>query len=63
MQKEQAQERCERIRAFQAELKTLEREKVLTLSEDQRRRLAEYHYKLINSLPGQCEIGATSDKK
>ena len=50
MQKEQEQQRADRIRAFQAELKTLEREKILTLSEDQRRLLAAYHYKLLSSI-------------
>ena len=63
MHKEQAQERSDRIRAFQAELKTLEREKVLTLSEDQRRHLAEYHYKLLRTMAGEFDIDTTSAQK
>lgn len=62
MHKEQAQERSDRIRAFQAELKMLERENMLILSEDQRRVLAEYHDKLLLTASRAFSILKSNEK-
>jgi Predicted membrane protein (DUF2157) len=63
MHKEQAQQRADRIRAFQAELITLEQEKILSLPDDQRRRLFGYHDEMLRSLVGQFDIDTTSGQK
>jgi uncharacterized membrane protein len=42
-----AQQRADDIRIFQRELKRLEREKVLSLSEDQERALADHYHRLL----------------
>jgi uncharacterized membrane protein len=47
MQKDQAQRRADRIRAFGEELETLEKEHVLVLDEQQKSRLAEHHQVLL----------------
>lgn len=46
----QAQERVDRIAAFRAELAELERERALTLTEDQRARLAVHHEEVLATL-------------
>ncbi len=63
MHKEQAQQRADRIRAFQAELMTLEQEKILSLPGDQRRRLLEYHDEMLRGLAGQYDVDTTSAQK
>ncbi len=63
MHKEQAQQRADRIRAFQAELTTLEKEKILSLPQDQRRHLFEYHDDMLRLLAGQFDIDTTSAQR
>jgi uncharacterized membrane protein len=63
MHKEQAQQRADRIRAFQEELALLEKDKVLALPEDQRRRLFAYHDEVLRSLAGQYDVDTTAGQK
>lgn len=63
MHKEQAQERADRIRAFQEELALLEQDSILVLQEDQRRRLFAYHDEVLRSLAGQYDVDTTSGQK
>jgi uncharacterized membrane protein len=63
MHKEQAQQRADRIRAFQEELAILEQEKILSLPKDQRSRLVEYHDEILRSFAGQFDIDTTSTQK
>jgi uncharacterized membrane protein len=63
MRKEQAQTRADRIRSFQGELTELEREGVVTLSDDQRRRLMEHHERLLRSLAKDHDIDTSSAQK
>jgi uncharacterized membrane protein len=63
MHKDQAQQRADRIRAFQDELQLLERENILALPADQRRRLFAYHDKMLRSLAGQYDVDTTTGQK
>ncbi len=63
MNKSQAQDRADRIQAFRDELKELERIQTLVLSEDQHRKLAEYHTELLRSLAGRYDVDTTGVQK
>ncbi len=63
MHKEQAQQRADRIRAFQEELTSLERDAIVVLPEDQRRRLFAYHDEVLRSLAGQYDVDTTAGQK
>ncbi len=63
MHKKQAQERADRIRAFQDELMLLERDNILALADDQRRRLLAYHEEVLRSLAGKYDVDTTSGQK
>ena len=63
MHKEQAQQRADRIRAFQEELAALEKERILLLPEDQRRRLFSYHDEVLRSLAGKYDVDTTAGQK
>jgi uncharacterized membrane protein len=63
LHKEQAQERVDRIRAFQDELKLLEQDRILALPEDQRRRLLAYHDEVLRSLAGKFDVDTTAGQK
>lgn len=51
-----AQARVEEVRAFALELERLETEQVVSLSEDQHRRIKEYHQGVMGSLSDQFDI-------
>ena len=54
--KSEAQERADAIRVFQAELTRLEDDRVLSLTEEQKRALASYHSKLLSSYAKTYDI-------
>src|SRR5512140_1137734 len=51
-----AQQRADQIRVFQNELNLLEREGVVALSEEQRRRVAEHHRQLLGQYAQNFDI-------
>lgn len=55
-----AQRRGDRIQAFRAELEQVEAEGVLTLSDEQRARLAAYHGGLLNDLATRFDIDTSA---
>lgn len=61
--KEQAQKRADRIRAFRDELAQLEGEQALVLTEDQRRRLAAHHDRLLRDLAGAYDVDTSGEQK
>ncbi len=63
MHKEQAQQRVDRIRAFQEELALLEQDKILALPEDQRRALLAYHDGVLRSLARTFDVDTTAGQK
>ncbi len=58
-----AQKRVDGIRVFRTELETVEREGALTLSEDQRKGLREYHDRILESLASQFDVDTTHRQK
>ncbi len=60
MNKAQAQQRANRIRAFREELARLEEDGVLVLSEEQRERLAHHHQETLSSLAHRFDIDTTA---
>lgn len=62
-QKEHAQQRADRIGAFREELAQLEQEQVLTLTDEQRKRVAAYHDATLQTLARQFDIDTTSAEK
>jgi len=63
MNKEQAQQRADRVRAFRDELDQLEREQVITLSSDQRDRLRAYHGGLLRDLAATFDVDTSGEQK
>jgi uncharacterized membrane protein len=63
MQKEQAQRRADRIRAFRAELAQLEGEGVLVLGEAERGRLEAHHGALLADLARRFDVDTTGAEK
>lgn len=58
-----AQRRADRIQAFHEELAELEREGVLSLAAEQRRRLDQHHYALLKSLAARFDVDTTQSEK
>ena len=56
MTREQAQERVNRITAFQAELEELERSSAIRLTDEQRAQLRDYHQGLLHALAERFEV-------
>jgi uncharacterized membrane protein len=56
MDRDEAQARLDRIRAFAAELEAVEREGVAALDEGQRRAIAEYHRTLATDLTSRFDV-------
>ncbi len=61
--KADAQKRADQIGSFTAELKILEQEKIISLNEDQRSVIADYHDNLINELSAGFDIDANKREK
>ena len=58
-----AQQRVDRIHAFQTELDQLQRDGLLVLSAEQQRRLTTHHSKLLRELGQQFDVDTTSGQK
>jgi hypothetical protein len=56
MNKDEAQKRADRIRAFRMEIAEAERDKAITLSADQRAQLMAYHDRLLRNLAGEFDV-------
>jgi uncharacterized membrane protein len=63
MDKAQAQQRADRIRAFREELAALEAEGILELSPDQRRRLERHHDETLHVLARRWDVDTTDQLK
>lgn len=63
MNKDQAQLRADRVRAFQEELADVEREGVLALSADQRVPLFAHHARLLHELAETFDVDVTGEQK
>ncbi len=63
MNKREAQLRVDRVRAFQEELAAVEREGILTLSEEQRAPLVAHHGRLLHELAEGFDVDATGEQK
>jgi uncharacterized membrane protein len=63
MSKAEAQKRADRIRAFREELRTLEAEGLLHLTEMQRQEIARHHDGALSRLTAQFDIDTTEDQK
>lgn len=61
--KADAQKRVDQIGSFEAELKTLEQEKIVSLKDDQRGAIADYHENLIAQLSSAFDIDANRREK
>ena len=61
--KADAQERVDQIGYFQAELENIEQEKILSLDENQRSAIADYHESLIEQLSAAFDIDANKREK
>ncbi|MGH9869702.1 MAG: DUF2157 domain-containing protein [Candidatus Polarisedimenticolia bacterium] len=61
--KESAQQRADRIRAFRAELEQLEREGVLSLPSAERERLVSHHQGLLEQLASQFDIDVSDTQR
>ena len=59
----QAQQRVDRIHAFQEELSELERERGLELTPEQRARLEAHHQRLLGELTSRFAVDATASGK
>jgi uncharacterized membrane protein len=58
-----AQRRADQIRSFQAELKLIEDEKVISLDESQRTVIASYHEKLLSNLSELFDVDVSKREK
>jgi uncharacterized membrane protein len=63
MNKDEAQARADRIRAFQQELEVLEREGVLSLPSEGRATLAAHHAGLLRQLATDFDVDVSNDQK
>jgi uncharacterized membrane protein len=63
MNKEEAQRRADRVRAFQEELATVESEGIISLSDGQRATLAAHHGQLLRQLSESFDVDATRQQK
>lgn len=63
MDKDEAQLRADRVRAFQEELAALEREGVLTLADAQRAPLLAHHARLLDGLAETFDVDVTGAQK
>ena len=63
MNKNEAQKRADRIRAFRAELAEVEREQVIALTPDQRAGLTLYHDGLLRELAGDFDVDTSGEQK
>lgn len=63
MNKDEAQKRADRIRAFRAELAEAEADKVLVLTSDQRAQLTLFHNQLLQKLSGDFDVDTSGDQK
>jgi uncharacterized membrane protein len=63
MNKDQAQQRIDRVRAFRDELDQLETEQVIALSGDQRDRVRAYHEGLFRDLAGAFDVDTSGEQK
>lgn len=61
--KQSAQHRADQIRAFQAELKALREDEVLTLPEEAQARIRTYHDELLRSLSSQFDVDTSHEQK
>src|SRR6266498_1794372 len=59
----QAQERVDRIKAFQEELGYLEREHILVLNDDQRQRLQQHHQEALAELARLFDVDTSATQK
>ena len=63
MNKDEAQVRADRIRAFQQELEVLEREGVLSLPNEERAKLVAHHAGLLRELATDFDVDVSNDQK
>jgi len=63
MNKNEAQKRADRIRAFRTELADAEREQVLALTPEQRSRLTAYQDALLQRLAGDFDVDTSGEQK
>ena len=63
MNKNEAQERADRIRAFREELAQAETEKILVLTPDQGAQLTSYHNRLLDKLAGDFDVDTSGEQK
>jgi uncharacterized membrane protein len=63
LHKDDAQARVDRINGFQQELAQLEAEKILRLSEDDRRKVDSYHVELLKQLSSRFDVDTTKAQK
>ena len=61
MDRKSAQERVDRIKAFTAELRDLDRDGIVTLNQDQRRAVDEYHAKVAHDYEREFDIDLNED--
>lgn len=63
LDKRQAQARSDRIRAFREELRALEAEGVLVLSDDDRRQIELHHHQLLEGYAQQFDVDVSAEQK
>ena len=63
MNKDEAQQRADRIRAFRAELAEAEREQALMLTAEQRARLQSYHDQFLHKLAGDFDVDTSGEQR
>jgi len=63
LERREAQQRADRLRTFRAELAELERQHVLTLTEEQRASLEPYLSKTLEQLAAQYDVDITESQK
>lgn len=63
MNKDEAQQRADRIQAFRAELAEAERDQAVALAPDQRARLTAYHDRLLRDFAGTFDVDTTGGQK
>ena len=61
--RDQAQHRVDRIRAFQEELAHLEQEQILALTGEQRNRLTHHHDDTLGQLSKQFDVDTSATQK
>ena len=59
----EAQQRADRVRAFEQELQALERDGIVSLTEAQKQAVAEHHRKLLAAYAGEFDIDRDAGSK